>query len=308
MEEMVEVRKEVSDMPCGNAIPAEDAGHQTEKDVAGRESDRVPAPEMNPKVQLELLSGEGRKKAIGAVVIYNAVTIRGISVVENSKKNPFVKMPRAPKAPGPSTATLPTRSTGRRAKCSIPPCCRSMTGCGARKSSGGRKPSCKFPDLKTRPDECKSSSGLFCCSSSGQKRGKTMIVVECLYTSNEIEEETILREQQKRCLAAAASYGWAVRREVFEPLQLSARGMDDRTGIQTILDDVCNRRFDLLMIASMDRLSYDKEEVKAFLAEMDLNGISIFNVGSNTVTLASGWDLMAFIRQMISPENGGDAQ
>ena len=114
-----------------------------------------------------------------------------------------------------------------------------------------------------------------------------MIVVECLYTSNEIEEETILREQQKRCLAAAASYGWAVRREVFEPLQLSARGMDDRTGIQTILDDVCNRRFDLLMIASMDRLSYDKEEVKAFLAEMDLNGISIFNVGSNTVTLAS---------------------
>lgn len=103
-------------------------------------------------------------------------------------------------------------------------------------------------------------------------------------------------------------YGWAVRREVFEPLQLSARGMDDRAGIQTILDDVCNRRFDLLMIASMDRLSYDKEEVKAFLAEMDLNGISIFNVGSNTVTLASGWDLMAFIRQMISPENGGDAQ
>ena len=142
-----------------------------------------------------------------------------------------------------------------------------------------------------------------------------MIVVECLYTSNEIEEETILREQQKRCLAAAASYGWAVRREVFEPLQLSARGMDDRTGIQTILDDVCNRMgdsgevcIDLLMIASMDRLSYDKEEVKAFLAEMDLNGISIFNVGSNTVTLASGWDLMAFIRQMISPENGGDAQ
>ena len=73
-----------------------------------------------------------------------------------------------------------------------------------------------------------------------------MIVVECLYTSNEIEEETILREQQKRCLAAAASYGWAVRREVFEPLQLSARGMDDRTGIQTILDDVCNRRFDII--------------------------------------------------------------
>ena len=125
-----------------------------------------------------------------------------------------------------------------------------------------------------------------------------MIVVECLYTSNEIEEETILREQQKRCLAAAASYGWAVRREVFEPLQLSGIGMGDS-------GEVC---IDLLMIASMDRLSYDKEEVKAFLAEMDLNGISIFNVGSNTVTLASGWDLMAFIRQMISPENGGDAQ
>ena len=54
--------------------------------------------------------------------------------------------------------------------------------------------------------------------------------------------------------------------------------------------------------AAKDIRTYD------FLAEMDLNGISIFNVGSNTVTLASGWDLMAFIRQMISPENGGDAQ
>jgi len=308
MEEMVEVRKEVSDMPCGNAIPAEDAGHQTEKDVAGRESDRVPAPEMNPKVQLELLSGEGRKKAIGAVVIYNAVTIRGISVVENSKKNPFVKMPRAPKGARTkhSDIAYPINRAAREMLYSA--VLQEYDRLRSEKSSGGRKPSCKFPDLKTSPDECKSSSGLFCCSSSGQKRGKTMIVVECLYTSNEIEEETILREQQKRCLAAAASYGWAVRREVFEPLQLSARGMDDRTGIQTILDDVCNRRFDLLMIASMDRLSYDKEEVKAFLAEMDLNGISIFNVGSNTVTLASGWDLMAFIRQMISPENGGDAQ
>ena len=66
MEEMVEVRKEVSDMPCGNAIPAEDAGHQTEKDVAGRESDRVTAPEMNRKGQLGLLSGPGRKTAIVA--------------------------------------------------------------------------------------------------------------------------------------------------------------------------------------------------------------------------------------------------
>lgn len=308
MEEMVEVRKEVSDMPCGNAIPAEDAGHQTEKDVAGRESDRVPAPEMNPKVQLELLSGEGRKKAIGAVVIYNAVTIRGISVVENSKKNPFVKMPRAPKGARTkhSDIAYPINRAAREMLYSA--VLQEYDRLRSEEELRSRKPSCKFPDLKTRPDECKSSSGLFCCSSSGQKRGKTMIVVECLYTSNEIEEETILREQQKRCLAAAASYGWAVRREVFEPLQLSARGMDDRTGIQTILDDVCNRRFDLLMIASMDRLSYDKEEVKAFLAEMDLNGISIFNVGSNTVTLASGWDLMAFIRQMISPENGGDAQ
>ena len=124
---------------------------------------------------------------------------------------------------------------------------------------------------------------------------------ECPETLNKVTSQIM-------AAYAAASYGWAVRREVFEPLQFSARGMDDRTGIQTILDDVCNRRFDLLMIASMDRLSYDKEEVKAFLAEMDLNGISIFNVGSNTVTLASGWDLMAFIRQMISPENGGDAQ
>ena len=118
MEEMVEVRKEVSDMPCGNAIPAEDAGHQTEKDVAGRESDRVPAPEMNPKVQLELLSGEGRKKAIGAVVIYNAVRSAEFPSWRTARRTLSSRCPGLPSART-KHSDIATRSTGRRAKCSI---------------------------------------------------------------------------------------------------------------------------------------------------------------------------------------------
>lgn len=133
-----------------------------------------------------------------------------------------------------------------------------------------------------------------------------MIVVECLYTSNEIEEETILREQQSRCLTAAASYGWVVRREVFEPLLLSKCEMKDRTGIQSILDDVRSRRFDLLMVAGMDRISLFAEEVKDFLAEMDLNSIALFNAGANRLTLAAGQTPQRFITQQITPEEDSD--
>lgn len=82
MEERMEARKE---------IPAE------EIDRAAEGRNRVPAPEMNPQVQLELLPGAGRKKAIGHVLVYNAIAIHGISVMENSKKMTYVKMPRAPK-------------------------------------------------------------------------------------------------------------------------------------------------------------------------------------------------------------------
>lgn len=129
-----------------------------------------------------------------------------------------------------------------------------------------------------------------------------MILAECLYTSNEVEEETILREQQAECLAAAASYGWIIQRQIFEPLLLSKCEIKDRTGMQTILTDAADHSFDVLMIAGMDRLSYDVEEVKAFLAELDLNGIAVFNVNSNTLTLASGRDLVAFVRQLITQE------
>lgn len=97
MEECMEVCRETVGIPCGGDVLTEDTRPQRAEDDGCRKSSRGPAPEMNPMVQLELLSGEGRKKAIGAVVIYNAVTIRGISVMENSKKDVYVKMPRAPK-------------------------------------------------------------------------------------------------------------------------------------------------------------------------------------------------------------------
>lgn len=133
-----------------------------------------------------------------------------------------------------------------------------------------------------------------------------MILVECLYTSNEVEEETILRQQQALCCRVSREYGWVVCREVFEPLLLSKSDMKDRPGVQSILDDVRNRRFDLLMVASMDRISFFVEEIKDFLAEMDLNGIALFNAGANRLTLANGQSQKHFTTQQIIPEEEND--
>lgn len=135
-----------------------------------------------------------------------------------------------------------------------------------------------------------------------------MILMECLYTSHETEDDNVLRQQQALCCRVAHDYGWVITRQVFEPFLLSKCEMKDRTGIQTLLDDVRSRRFDLLMVAGMDRISLFAEETKAFLAEMDLNGIALFNAGVNRLTLAAGQTQERFITQQITPENGGDAQ
>ena len=55
-----------------------------------------PVPGMDPQVTLELLTGGGRKKAIGHVTVYHAISIHGIAVMEKNKRF-YVKMPRAPK-------------------------------------------------------------------------------------------------------------------------------------------------------------------------------------------------------------------
>lgn len=133
-----------------------------------------------------------------------------------------------------------------------------------------------------------------------------MILVECLYTSHEGEKDDILRQQQALCCRVSREYGWVVCREVFEPLLLSKSDMKDRPGVQSILDDVRNRRFDLLMVASMDRISLFVEEIKDFLAEMDLNGIALFNAGANRLTLANGQTQEHFTTQQIIPEEEND--
>lgn len=58
---------------------------------------RTPVPDMAPRVSLELLTGSGRKKAIGSATVYNAFAIHGITVVESKAKALYVRMPRAPK-------------------------------------------------------------------------------------------------------------------------------------------------------------------------------------------------------------------
>ena len=52
---------------------------------------------MKPQVTLELLTGAGRKKAIGSATVYNAIAIHGITVVEGKAQTLQVRMPRAPR-------------------------------------------------------------------------------------------------------------------------------------------------------------------------------------------------------------------
>lgn len=118
-----------------------------------------------------------------------------------------------------------------------------------------------------------------------------MIYAECLLQG---DSEEILK-QRKEMEKAAQYHGWSILKVYTEKAAQAAMKMVDRTAIQDLLADAVQNRFDVLMFAQTEHLGEDDDKVAAFLLQMDRNGVSLYHLENNQLSLAAGTALQSFL-------------
>lgn len=97
--------------------------------------------------------------------------------------------------------------------------------------------------------------------------------------SSDLQRAESIEDQLRLCQARAAREGWQVT-ETFADAALSGTSML-RPGYQALLDAIRNRRVDVVLSESLDRISRDQEHIAAFYKQATFAGVPI-------VTLAEG--------------------
>jgi DNA invertase Pin-like site-specific DNA recombinase len=96
-----------------------------------------------------------------------------------------------------------------------------------------------------------------------------------LYLRVSTDEQTI--ENQRPALAAVAERrGWTIVREYADEGISGAGGRDKRPGLDAALKDAVRRRYDVLVVWSIDRLGRSTAAVSTALAELDAAGVAIY--------------------------------
>src|SRR5277367_1768228 len=85
-------------------------------------------------------------------------------------------------------------------------------------------------------------------------------------------------ENQRLVLAKVAEHrGWLIV-QTYEAQRISgAKGRDQRPAFETMLKDAVRRRFDVLMVWSIDRLGRSVLHVANALAELDAAGVALYS-------------------------------
>lgn len=84
-------------------------------------------------------------------------------------------------------------------------------------------------------------------------------------------------ENQRLALEAVAERrGWAVARTYEDAGVSGAKGRDQRPGLDAAMKDATRRRFDVLMVWSVDRLGRSAAGVAAALDELQAAGVAIY--------------------------------
>jgi DNA invertase Pin-like site-specific DNA recombinase len=96
-----------------------------------------------------------------------------------------------------------------------------------------------------------------------------------LYLRVSTDEQTV--ENQRLALAAVAERrGWTTVREYADEGISGAKGRDKRPGLDAALKDAVRRRYDVLLVWSIDRLGRSTAAVSTALAEVEAAGATIY--------------------------------
>lgn len=89
-------------------------------------------------------------------------------------------------------------------------------------------------------------------------------------------DEQTTQNQRLALEAAAERRGWAVARTYEDAGVSGAKGRDQRPGLDAAMKDATRRRFDVLMVWSVDRLGRSTAGVAAALDELQVAGVAIY--------------------------------
>jgi DNA invertase Pin-like site-specific DNA recombinase len=85
-----------------------------------------------------------------------------------------------------------------------------------------------------------------------------------------VENQRLVLEQ------VAAQRGWSVVETYTDHGISGAKGRDQRPAFDRLCKDATRRRFDVVMVAALDRVGRSVQNVSAFLAEMTQLGVAVY--------------------------------
>ena len=106
----------------------------------------------------------------------------------------------------------------------------------------------------------------------------TRVAIYARYSSN-LQKEQSIEDQLRICKARAKAEGWTVTK-TYSDKEITGSTML-RSSLQNLLMDACERRFDIILSESLDRISRDQEGIAHIYKRMNHNEIKM-------ITLAEG--------------------
>lgn len=116
--------------------------------------------------------------------------------------------------------------------------------------------------------------------------------------SSEHQREASIADQFRTCERSAQSQGWTVSHRYEDKAITGSRA--DRPGYQRLLQEAQARRFDVLLVDDLSRLTRDEAESIQLRRRLDFWGIRLIGVSDGYDSAAKGHKLQASVRGIIN--------
>ncbi|MEM9355583.1 MAG: recombinase family protein, partial [Pseudomonadota bacterium] len=109
----------------------------------------------------------------------------------------------------------------------------------------------------------------------------TKVAIYARY-STDLQSEASIEDQIRLCQEKAAREGWQVV-NCYTDHAISGASMM-RPGIQQLMQDAADGRFDLVLSEALDRLSRDQEDIAGIYKRLQFAGVNLFTLGEGEVS------------------------
>ncbi len=99
--------------------------------------------------------------------------------------------------------------------------------------------------------------------------------------SSDLQRDASIEDQLRLCREHAAKQGWEVA-DSYTDRAMSGASML-RPGLQELLADAGNRRFDLILTEGLDRLSRDQEDTARIFKQLNFAGVKLWTIAEGEV-------------------------